>query len=782
MTALLADLRVVDLTADRGGLAGRLLGELGAEVVRVEARTEAQGAGPRPRAEDGTSLHELHRHAGKLVVTLDPSEQDDRSALDGLLAGADVVVVAGAWGEGSDQLPAGALAAAHPHLVVVSVTPFGLDGPAAGWSGPELVAQAMAGVVYRSGVPELPPVSAPGSFCEDVGAVTAVLAALVALRQAGVDGSGQLVDVAEVLALAQCTDMALPLWSLLHADQARSGAGLYPLFECTDGLARIVLPMAPADWRSLIVWLGSPPEWTGPEWEAPMLAPEQRDQVVARLPERFAERTRDELALEGEAAGIRITPVLTPAEVLANEHTAARGTFTPVEVGGGRTGSLFAGFFGVDGERAAVRGPAERGERPPDWRPRPGGVPGPRSMALPLDGIRVLEVGTGVAAPEAGRVLAEWGAEVIKVESRRRPDFQRRVLGGDMNPAFSTPNRVKLGLAADLSNPEGRDLVRRLLPSIDVVVENNATGVIDRLGLGWDVLRRENPRLVMVGSQLYGDRGPWAERKGYGPSARAVGGLTWLWAHGADAPRGVQTIHPDHLAGRLCAIGALAGLRARDRTGRGCRVDVAQFEAVVALLGDLLLGESLAPGSALPTGNRSPEHAPWDLHRCRDDQEGAEAWLAVCVADDEAWSRLLEVAAGAVPDEPGWRDEAGRLADRERVEDAVAAWLAQEDAAEMEGRLQAAGVAAGQALHPRLQATHPHFVARGYPVPVDQPGSGPLLLEGPAFVGSLMGRPRCGPAPMPGQHTAQVCRELLGLDDDGIARLVASGAIDPLEE
>lgn len=781
MTGPLADLRVVDLTGERGGLAGRVLAELGAEAVRVEPRVATPGAGPRPRAVGGTSLHALHRHAGKVVVSLDHSDGADRSALDGLLAGADVAFVAGAWGEGPDRVPAGALAGAHPHVVVVSVTPFGLDGPAAGWSGPELVTQAMAGVLYRAGVPELAPVSAPGSFCEDVGAVTAALAALVALRQAGADGSGQLVDVSEVLALAQCTDMALPLWSLLHADQSRSGAGLYPLFECTDGLARIVLPMAPADWRSLITWLGSPPEWTGPEWEAPMLAPEQRDQVVARLPARFAERTRDELALEGEAAGIRITPVLTPEEVLANEHTEARGTFTPVEVGDGGTGAMFAGFFGVDGERASVTGPARRRDEPPEWGPRPGGTPGPRSMGLPLEGIRVLEVGTGVAAPEAGRVLAEWGAEVIKVESRRRPDFQRRVLGGDMNPAFSTPNREKLGFAADLSTPEGRALVLRLLPSIDVLVENNATGVIDRLGLGWDVVRRENRRIVMVGSQLYGDRGPWAGRKGYGPSARAVGGLTWLWAHGPDAPRGVQTIHPDHLAGRLCALGALAGLRARDRTGRGCRIDVAQFEAVIALLGDVLLGESLEPGSAVPSGNRSPDHAPWDLHRCRDDDEGAEAWLAVCVTDDGAWARLVELAGGAVPDEPAWRTEPGRLADRDRVEEAVAAWLAREDAAEMEARLQAVGVAAGQALHPRLQSTHPHYVARGYPVPVDQPGSGPLLLEGPAFVGTLMGRPRCGPAPLPGEHTARVCRELLGLDDEEIARLVEAGAIDPLE-
>ncbi len=148
-------------------------------------------------------------------------------------------------------------------------------------------------------------------------------------------------------------------------------------------------------------------------------------------------------------------------------------------------------------------------------------------------------------------MFAEWGADVIRVESRRHPDFQRMVMGGDMNPAFATANRSTRTIAADLSTEAGRELVRSLLPHVDVLVENNATGVIDRLGLGWDEVSAINPALVMVSTQLYGDRGPWARRKGYGPSARAVGGLTWLWAHGPDAPKGIMTIHPDHLAGRL---------------------------------------------------------------------------------------------------------------------------------------------------------------------------------------------------------------------------------------
>ena len=762
---LLADVRVVDLTDAYGAFASRLLADLGAEVVRIEAPGGGAGRQRLPRSADGTSLHHLHRNVGKAVLTTVISDDD-------LLSGADIVFCA----DQTSAAQAQQLLARHPHLVVVSVTPFGLSGVTAGWTATELVAQAVAGVVYRSGVADLPPVSAPGSYCEDVGSVLAAFAALLALWQRRDGSPGQLVDLSSILALAQCTEMSLPLWSLLKYEQLRAGAGLYPLFECTDGLARIVLPMSPAEWRSLIVWLGSPPEWTGTAWEQAMLGPAERDQIMARLPERFAAGTREQLAAEGDAAGLRITPVLTPAEVLTNEHVVARGSFADVQVGS-RIGKVPAPLHGVNGGRSPAGAAPRTLTQAPEWNRRAAPSKSSFAAALPLQGLRVLEIGSGVAAPEAGRVLSEWGADVIKIESRRRPDFQRMVMGGEMNPAFSTANRNKRLLAADLATVEGQDLVKRLLPQVDIIIENNATGVIERLGLGWETVKAINPRIVMINTQLYGNRGPWASKKGYGPSARAIGGLTWLWAHGPQAPRGVMTIHPDHVAGRLVALGALAALHERDRTGLGSRVELAQFEALSALLGDLFLAESLEPGAALPLGNSSPEHAPWNLFRCADDATGAQRWLAVCVPDDAVWSAFVGAAPAGL-DRAEWALEADRLQDVARLETVIAHWLSTADSASTEALLQQAGVPAGQALFPRIQVEHPHFIARGYAIPVEQPGAGSLLLEGPAFVAPRMGPPRCEAAPLLGQHTVEICRELLGADDAEIARLASIGAID----
>lgn len=771
-TALPLDgVRVVDLTGAYGPFGPRLLADLGAEVVRIEGPGVPSGEGRFPRTDDGLGLWHVHRNLNKGRVRLDVTSPDGARALDGLLAGADVVFLSTAAVAALD--PA-AVASRHPHLVVTVVTPFGLDGPAASWKAPELVAQSLAGSVYRSGVPELPPVAAPGSYCEDVGATVAAVASLMALWQVRDGGHGQVLDVSSILALGQCMDMSLPLWSLLKFDPARAGAGLYPLFECRDGLARLVLPMAPQDWRSLIAWLGSPPEWTGPAWEQPMLGPDERAAIVERLPAKFAAATRAEISASGDAAGVRVTPVLAPAELLTHEHVVGRGTFATVDVDGtGTQGSVTRSLFGIGGRRDRTPSPI-RDVPTPAWsaRPAPSGAP---SRGLPLAGIRVLEVGSGVAAPEAGRVLAEWGADVIKVETQRRVDFQRRVMGSDMNPAFSTPNRCKRDVSIDLATEAGRDLIHRLLPSIDVIVENNATGVIDRLGLGWDTISAINPGIVLVGTQLYGDRGPWAERKGYGPSARSIGGVTWLWAHGPDQPRGVMTIHPDHLGGRLVALASMAGLLQRERTGRGARFDIAQFEAVSTLIGDLVLHESISPGAAQPVGNRSPVHAPWGVYRCAD-ETGGESWLAVCAPDDATWRSLVAVAPGL--DRPEWAAEADRWADRDAVDAAVGSWLRDLDAEQLESELQAAGVAAGRALHPRLQAEHPHFVARGFPVEIDQPGCGKLILEGGAWTGTRMGSPRCTPAPMIGEHTAEVLSELLGITDADLAHLVETGAIE----
>jgi crotonobetainyl-CoA:carnitine CoA-transferase CaiB-like acyl-CoA transferase len=414
----------------------------------------------------------------------------------------------------------------------------------------------------------------------------------------------------------------------------------------------------------------------------------------------------------------------------------------------------------------------------------------PAAPTAPFAGLKVLDFGHGGVGVEAGRMLADYGADVVKIESRTYPDFIRTVMGSDMSPSFASSNRGKRSFGVDLKHPDGLEAVRGLVRWADVVIENNSTGTMADLGLDHDRLKALNPGIVMVSSQLMGSSGPWKDWIGYGPSTRPAGGMTHLWNFpGGGMPPGAGIIHPDHLVGRMCAVGAAAALLARDREGaedgKGSHVEVAQVETVLGLLADLFLGEALEPGSARPEGNGKARGAPWGVYPCAggdsaDDSDGSEdRWCVVTVRHDDDW-RALRRALG----DPDWArrpdlDSAeGRIAARTEIDDHLAAWTRTRTDREVTETLQAAGVPAGFMAYPEDMTTDPHYVARGFPQDVDQLGVGPMVLEGPAFAATGMPSPRATPAPALGEHTREICRDVLGLDDAAVDALVAGGALE----
>ncbi len=201
----------------------------------------------------------------------------------------------------------------------------------------------------------------------------------------------------------------------------------------------------------------------------------------------------------------------------------------------------------------------------------------------PLAGLRVMDFGHGAVGVEVGRRFAEYGAEVMKVESRTYTDFMRLQLGGETNPSFASSSRSKLGFGVNAKTPEGVAILHELAAETDVVVENNSTGTMDKLGIGFDALQAVNPELVMVSSQLMGSHGAWSWWRGYGPSTQPPGGLVHLWNYAdTDAPVGSTSIYPDHVAGCLGAVSSLAAVVGRARgVNQGVHVEVAQVETVV---------------------------------------------------------------------------------------------------------------------------------------------------------------------------------------------------------
>jgi len=308
------------------------------------------------------------------------------------------------------------------------------------------------------------------------------------------------------------------------------------------------------------------------------------------------------------------------------------------------------------------------------------------------------------------------------------------------------------------------------------VIENNSTGTMAALGIGWDELRAANPALVMLSSQLLGARGPRAAWTGYGPSVQAYGGLSTQWAFPGDRlPPGTTSNHPDMLAGHLCAVATLAALFGRGASGSGGHVEMAQVDALIATIGDLLMAESLAPGGAEPDGNDDLRGDPWGVFPCAGDQE----WCVICVRGDADWAGLRRAMGN-----PDWAADAGlaaapgRRSRRDELTGQVEAWTAGLSPDEVTARCQAEGVPAGPMRHPTDLLADPQLISRGFLVAIDQPDIGPLVLDGRSFLASDLAAPIEGPAPRLGQHTREIGRDRLGLDDPEIDRLIAAGVLE----
>jgi crotonobetainyl-CoA:carnitine CoA-transferase CaiB-like acyl-CoA transferase len=775
MDAPLAGIRVVDLTVDRGELCGRLLADLGAEVIKVEPPEGSPARTLAPLHGD-VSLFFAVRNAGKLGVVV-----EDEAQLDELLAHSDAVVLSDLPGQGRD---ANAISERHPHLVVTSITPYGLTSPWATREATDGVLAATGTIAFKAGSPDKFPLMPPASFCDDGASCTFAFATLAALWQ----GVGQVLDCSVNDAIANMSDWSLSNTSIRvlageDVKEVRNGAGpLWPSLRCKDGFVRVVI-LSPRQWHAMRAWLGEPEYLQDPALDGlPGRLALMGAVINPLIEELFADKTMADISIEAQARGIVCSPLALPADVLANEHFQARGSLVDVELAPGLRGRIPSGFLEVDGERAGPTvGPPAVGEHTAQVFADLGEhrVAGDEARAgrLPLDDLRVADFGHGGVGVEVGRMFAEYGADVIKIESRSYPDFIRIQTGGEMTPSFASSSRSKRAFGADAKHPEGHDVLVELLRRCDVLIENNSTGVMDSLGLGWSTVHEANPGLVMVSSQLMGSRGPWADFRGYGPSTRAAGGIEMLWNYDdQEEPVGGASIFPDHLCGRIGALGAMAGLLSRRRSGEGRHVELAQVEVTAGIVGDLLTKEDLEPGSVAATGNRRERGVPWGIFPAA----GDEQWVAVTVRSDDEWAALVELMGSPDWVTPAMATLEGRRAAVDAVEAGVKAWtatLARESVAE---RCQAAGIPAGELLVAMDTLTAPHYAQQGFAVEVHQPGNvvDEILLDGPGFRGSKMAEPVITGAPKVGEHTREIAVELLGMDPAEVERLVQAVALE----
>ena len=446
----LAGIRVIDSADENGELCGRLLADLGAEVIRVEP---VDGAASRrmPPFHGDTSLYFAVRNLGKKSVTLDMQSVEGRRRFGAMLDAADV------WIEShrASDLNRREILERHPALIITSITPFGLTGPYRDYAATDAVLVAMSGLLFRSGVPGKPPLLPPGALAYDIAGTTAAFATVAALWDRAKTGRGQHLDVSVLEAAAQTSDWALPNFS---ATKARGGqyfelrmgsAPVYTMYPCADGYVRLII-LNPRQWRAMRAWLGEPQALQADHFDHLLGRMSiQTDILDPMFADFFKDKTKLALAREAQRRGLAMTPVLSPDEVLAADHFTERKTFRAAAAADGVNGRVADGFFILDGQRLGFTGRApaigehDRETLAPIAKAAPAVNSAPSRN--PFAGLRVLDFGIGGVGVEAGRLLAEYGADVIKIETRAHPDFIRAIFGSEMNPSFASSSRCKRG-------------------------------------------------------------------------------------------------------------------------------------------------------------------------------------------------------------------------------------------------------------------------------------------------------------------------------------------------
>lgn len=411
-------------------------------------------------------------------------------------------------------------------------------------------------------------------------------------------------------------------------------------------------------------------------------------------------------------------------------------------------------------------------------------------MAIyPLEGVTVLDFGTAWAGPMLGHILADVGAKVIKVESRSRLDGLRLgrpivgddIAGGDkgkwvdMQPAFHGLNRNKYSITLDLKRPEGMALIKELVKKSDVVIDNFSAGVMKRLGLDYESLKKIKPDIITVSLSGLGEYGPFSDATTYAPTITALSGFNSLHGYYAEPTLGAATsAYGDANASIHGAFAVLAALCYRKRTGKGQHIDLSEVEAGTSLLGEAILDYTMNRRVAEPQGNNHPGMAPHNNYRCK----GDDRWISIAIKTEEEWRSFCQAIGG--PDwakEQRFADAFGRLNNRVELDRLITEWTINYAPYEAMEILQKAGVAAVPVMHLGDQYFDAHFKERQTYLEVQHPLVGLEVLYGlPYKLSKTPGSIR-QTAPSLGEHNDYVLRELLGLPDHEIRRLVEEGVL-----
>lgn len=789
----LQGLRVLDLsTRITGPYATKLFADAGADVVKLESpagdplRRWRASDEALPPGETGALFQYLN--GGKRSVVADLGTEAGRDFALDLAARSDLVVESLGAGV-ADRLGVGwsAVQERNARCSLVSISPWGGDGPWAERASTEFTLQAATGSIAYRGHPSLGPVGSGGRIGEWIPGAYAAIGGLAAWRSARQTGAGQHVDLSvfEVLCLAM---------TVYHDLNSQFFEGPLPqaietpsIEPCKDGWVTLCT-ITGQQWKDFCALIGQAELSEDEKFYDAKARMEQLDFIHGVIHAYTKAHTVDEIIETMSLARIPISPLGNGRTLLEMDHLKERGVFLDAPGGGKQPRPpyrLSGGLSEVESSQHPVARPAPAlGADTEDVlrelaTPRHAPAAPEGGEALPYAGLRVLDLCAFWAGPVAGSFLGELGADVVKVESIQRPDFMRfagSVRNDTMwewNPIHHGCNANKRDITLHVDSEEGKALLWRLVETADVVIENFSPRVLENWGLDWQAVHTKNPKAILVRMPSFGLDGPWRDRVGFAMNIEGASGLAWLtgYDHIPLVVRGAC----DPVGGMHAVFALDLALEERRRTGRGQLVETPLLEPAINLAAEQVIEWSAYGHFLERTQNRSPLAAPQGVYPCGDEAETGDGpgYVAIAVETDAQWEALRGVLG-----DPEWaRDpalatRAGRRAAHDAIDARLSAWTGARTRKEAADALLAAGVPANECINPHSLFPNPQLEHRGFFQEMEHPAAGKVRYPGqPMIFSGLPRHLRTRPAPMLGEHNEEILKGELGLSDEELETL-----------
>ena len=756
-----------------------MLAAFGARVIKIERPPNGSWTRYAEPQLDGYDSPDagalfLYDNMGKESLVLDWKSKDGMAALLELVREVDVLI--DDWqpqtrrdlGIGTDTLQS-----LNPLLVNLSMTPFGLSGPYADWQSSPLVSLALGGYLYLSGEEDREPLMLPGYQAQRLTAMKGYAGLMLALRAREMTGKGQPVELSEMEALAALHQFTFVSHQYDGIIRKRAGVRLatgrrtggYPIttLPCKDGYITFSAS-APHQWDYVCAMIGREDLLIDPRFATFQSLKDAADEIDEILLEWVADKTRQEIVeLAAGVYSVPASPVFDLRETMQDSQYIERGLFAQFghRQDGGTTFPLVPFHMSAtqprfspapslgehNGLMATTRDKSRKSQMDE------GAASQKQAEEGLLNGIRVIDLTRVWAGPLVARILADFGAHVIKVSDPRTPIDRTR--GVD-----NKHNRNKDSLALRLDLPKGRDAFLELAAVSDIVIESFRPHVMNNFKLDYESLRRVRPDIIMCSISGYGSQGAAAEFPAYGTSVESITGVPSLMGYEGEMPMTSGIAYPDPVTGMNAAAAIMTALRHRTSTGQGQYIDLALAEGPVCQIGEYIGAYAHNGTQPARSGNSHYKHAPHGVYPCL----GDDRWLAIAVTCEEQWHALCRVmGASRLLDDGRFRVEVARKTNEAALNDIISSWTEQRDAIETMHALQGAGVPAG-AVHRSIDMLNdPHLRERDFFVTLDEKDVGCKTYPGQAIITDGLPKQNWRASVPLGEHNEFVLCDLLGL-------------------